>query len=1147
MKKFLAIFILTFLIVFKVQAATNLTQYFTVTNAKLCEDADCEVEYVEYSEIDPDNGKKCMEGDYANKFYAKFDWVFDYTNYSSTINSGDYIEIPFLNDAQTATQTSFNGAGVTDANLVVKNSNNEDVIIGTWSIYGSTISNRKLKIVFNNDINSQYLSKYITGTILSLKNIYASLTYNTAVDSTSDVYATFGNKIIKLCNTHSNLSTLVAAYELYTSSKTNKTITWSAATSSATIKAVYETYSGENLSTASVQAAQFNNLRMIYQLDKTGSVSGFNLTARYILPTSIPEDIADLKPSHRSLVTQQVNDYFTKDTSPNSEYSSLEEYISDIPKFHYGIYNDSSTDTKTFVVNFGSQPSDDYTYEQIIKKAYPDCEINDCRSGYYRRLVSPYALNNDRLEQIIDDIYSKGNKTMISDLFNNDYVGGNVLQWLFGFSVTYSAPVLVSTEVSAKVDWIWDDSAGVQKTRTITNRDTLYPAVAYGQTRGILDFVLLDEDSIVSLDGVSFELQKENLDTDSWDTIDTKQTINGMLKFSNLESGTYRLVQKSYLDHYVEDLNIYESFNVQTGEFSNRIEGKTFTISGEGLLLYGTNKRESYKIKYLPGTKGTFDAVEYRILYGDPILTFRPGEENGWIFDYWQDENGISYSSGVVTGNKTYTANWYKNVKVTTTHKDKETNEKISGVDDIEVIDRNGTQYTTTHLNNNPILENYDYVDYSISPSTASITGTRGDEDITVTYNYRIKKATINVSHVYCKNSNCTNKETLLEETINNQPYLTQYNISILSGDTYAEYEPLDVSERVGIVNNQTVSNGKIDVELRYRKKDSNASLNLSGTAEVEEITEYMDGISYEIVNRTTYTSYRGESTVTLIGSLPYKIDLSRSNLNGGTYDAEENTITWVETKAINSFSGVDEVLVDTITKNIELYYIGGYEKAEMLDVDLASTLDMEGKDSIYTVSSINTTVNIKGKITVKYIDESEENVFEPIENIEKVGLKYTPVEKIKEGYKIIESTETEYEYRVEDQEIVYRYARIKLKIKIKSNEGGEALGSEEIYYGEDTTPENIKITAKEGYVIESIKINGEEIEITENSQTLTLSNFINVTEDKTIEVKFRNLDIVKVPLTGVRRVVFLIISIMLIFIGIIVAYSSKIRRRNVI
>ena len=180
------------------------------------------------------------------------------------------------------------------------------------------------------------------------------------------------------------------------------------------------------------------------------------------------------------------------------------------------------------------------------------------------------------------------------------------------------------------------------------------------------------------------------------------------------------------------------------------------------------------------------------------------------------------------------------------------------------------------------------------------------------------------------------------------------------------------------------------------------------------------------------------------------------------------------------------------------------------------------------------------GKITVKYLDSSLEEIEESTVTTKEIGSEYITHAKEIEGYTLKEKPSTEvYTYTEEEQVVIYIYEKIKVKVEIESNDGGKIEGYEEVYYGEDSSVNKIKIIADPGYVIDTIKVNGEIIEIPKNSSSLVLSNFIQMKENKKIEVSFQKIeDIIVSPKTS-NNLNYILIS-MICILGFTIIYSYK-------
>ena len=352
----------------------------------------------------------------------------------------------------------------------------------------------------------------------------------------------------------------------------------------------------------------------------------------------------------------------------------------------------------------------------------------------------------------------------------------------------------------------------------------LRPSLAMKST---LKFTLYDQDSKKVISGAKLKLQIRN--GSNWKDIKEYTTnSSGVISATDLDNGEYRFVQTKYLDHYnTSSFKMYSNSGL-----SNAIT--TFEVSGSETKVYGTNRRVTYTVTYKPGTHGNFTEKKYTVPYGDKLPTYTPSDNGDWKFDKWDKT-----LASTVTSNLVYTALWYKNVKVTTRYFDIDTNKPI--IDSVVDINRNGTPYKTTKKT----IENYTFVKVDGKES-----GTRGEEDIVVTYYYKTKTATLKVIH-----SDCDNNKVLKQNSttvIYGSEYTTSPN-EVLS--EYPNYRLVSTPTNYkGIVNDNTVHNGVIEVKYCYAKKDSKVipSLEVTGTSEV---TSSKDKLSYKITYKIALSS----------------------------------------------------------------------------------------------------------------------------------------------------------------------------------------------------------------------------------------------------------------------------------------------------
>ena len=586
--------------------------------------------------------------------------------------------------------------------------------------------------------------------------------------------------------------------------------------------------------------------------------------------------------------------------------------------------------------------------------------------------------------------------------------------------------------------------------------------------------LLRDIDSKTEIVGAKIKLQKK--DGDSY--VDVGEAItdsSGVVTFRNLESGVYRYVQTGYLDYYKNNsFKMYSDSNlsnvISTFEFDSSI----------GNIVYATNERERFSITYLPGEHGNFNDIIYSdILYGDVTPNYDATSSDGWLFKGWSPVKDL-----YVTENKTYTALWKKMVKVTTKYLEEQSNTPL--LDDVIDIDENDTEYRTVKKD----IDNYEFVRVEGVES-----GSRGENDIVVTYYYKKKESNLNIKYLDCSSRSEIASSTNLKLYYGDNYNSDNYEVNITIPNNYNRASANKTDNYKGIV-----SSDSINVEYCYNKKNSliNSSIAKSGT---DTITTSKDKLSYQINYNTVFTDYIGEASITVVDTLPFKIDVNISNLDGGVYDDNNKTITWNINTTINSYENSEY----KVTKNIELSYINIDATKDAMSNHVIGQTVIDGKTTT-AETSYNSYIDIKGTINVSYVDDSGKELLDKVTTTDKVGKTYELIEQNIEGYKIVNKPKEKiYEYKEEIQNLEYTYERIKYKIVTKAlNEGGSITGDEEVYYGENSKENNINIEANDGYYISKITINDKEIKIPEKQTKLIIPNFIKMNEDKNINVEFK-------------------------------------------
>ena len=109
---------------------------------------------------------------------------------------------------------------------------------------------------------------------------------------------------------------------------------------------------------------------------------------------------------------------------------------------------------------------------------------------------------------------------------------------------------------------------------------------------------------------------------------------------------------------------------------------------------------------------------------------------------------------------------------------------------------------------------------------------------------------------------------------------------------------------------------------------------------EIPVLTKEDGIITYNIDYKVVIKDYIGKATIEIKDTLPAEIDVSKSNLSGGSYDALNNTITWLET-IDNIDTYINGVYENTFTKQIEISYINQDVISDLLNT-------VKGKVSVF-------------------------------------------------------------------------------------------------------------------------------------------------------------------------------------------------------
>ena len=179
-----------------------------------------------------------------------------------------------------------------------------------------------------------------------------------------------------------------------------------------------------------------------------------------------------------------------------------------------------------------------------------------------------------------------------------------------------------------------------------------------------------------------------------------------------------------------------------------------------------------------------------------------------------------------------------------------------------------------------------------------------------------------------------------------------------------------------------TMTEEQIVVTYYYQLKDPTLTSNISKTSTLNKITSKDQEMPYTITYTANVDTYKGDAEVTIVDTLPYTIDESKSDLAGGTYDSTGKTITWTENISdINSFTGNGTV---NVTKNFKVVYVGLDMNQEKI------TNNVKGHIKLLTPEKTSEEVTGSQESTIYKAEIRAEKLVDKTEAIEGEKVTYT-------------------------------------------------------------------------------------------------------------------------------------------------------------
>ena len=293
------------------------------------------------------------------------------------------------------------------------------------------------------------------------------------------------------------------------------------------------------------------------------------------------------------------------------------------------------------------------------------------------------------------------------------------------------------------------------------------------------------------------------------------------------------------------------------------------------------------------------------------------------------------------------------------------TEEIVPGSEDDQINEERekGTEYTTN------ALENLD-AKYELVAIPGNASGTLTENETVVTYYYRVKdSAGVIVHHI-----DTDTKEQIAPDVVIPAEGTGKYGDSYtteVSSEIPANYEYVTRTDNW----EGTMVDTLTEVTYEYRLVDpsiTNQDISKTATASIDNPKAQIEyGINYT----TTIENYIGRAQVTIVDTLPYKIDVAKSSLNGGTYDEESQTITWVElVDGIDTYTNPESGNIE-IHKTIKVVYLNMDVSKETIENNVSGNVKLltPSKTSEEVTDTATTNTEFKMDITVNKVWEDND------------------------------------------------------------------------------------------------------------------------------------------------------------------------------
>ena len=205
-----------------------------------------------------------------------------------------------------------------------------------------------------------------------------------------------------------------------------------------------------------------------------------------------------------------------------------------------------------------------------------------------------------------------------------------------------------------------------------------------------------------------------------------------------------------------------------------------------------------------------------------------------------------------------------------------------------------------------------------------------------------------------------------------------------VGGNTYHSViteSPIDIEGYTKVSNDPQNITIQVDesqnVITFYYIKHAQIPQNQLIKAGPDTITRENEVLEYTIIYTGIISGYKGNATLTLVDYLPYQIDTNTAELDGGTYNSLDRTITWVETLEDIDTNKNGNLPVN-ITKTIRVAYTNiDYSNTTITNrVSGNISLARTGQEIEIPEATKNTTTQFTKEVTVTKVWNHTNNIY---------------------------------------------------------------------------------------------------------------------------------------------------------------------------